>query len=55
MNAQTRQWFGTVGLFVQLFCGCLRQESNHPTFYHLAGYSQEPWLGLRESEGPVRV
>ena len=52
MNAQIKQWFGTVGWFVQLLGGCFRQESDYPTFfYHLAVldykpcYSQEPWLG----------
>ena len=51
MNAKIRQWFGTVRWFVQLLGGCFRQESDYPTFYHLAVldykpcYSQEPWLG----------
>ena len=51
MNAQIRQWFGTLRWFVQLLGGCFHQESDYPTFYHLAVldykpcYSQEPWLG----------
>ena len=50
MRAQISQWFGTVGWFVQFLGGCFRQESDYPTFYHLAVpdykpcYSQEPWL-----------
>ena len=32
MNAQIRQWFGTVGWFVRLLGGCSRQESDYPTF-----------------------
>ena len=32
MNAQIRQWFGTVGWFVQLLGGTFRQESDYPTF-----------------------
>ena len=32
MNAQIRQWFGTVGWFVQVLGGCSRQESDYPTF-----------------------
>ena len=51
MNVQIRQWFGTVGWFVQLIGGCFRLESDYPTFfYHLAvldykpSYSQETWL-----------
>ena len=52
MNVQIRHWFGTVGWFVQLLGGCFRQESDYPTFYHLAVldykpcYSQEPWLPI---------
>ena len=30
---QIRQWFGTVGWFVQLLGGCFRQESDYPTFF----------------------
>ena len=50
MSAQIRHWFGTVGWFVQVLGGTFRQESDYPTFYHLAVldykpcYSQEPWL-----------
>ena len=50
MNAQIRKWFGTVGWFGQLLCGCFCQESDYPTFYHLAvldykpRYNQKPWL-----------
>ena len=49
MNAQIRHWLGTVGWFVQLLGGTFCQESDYPTFYHLAVldykpcYSQEPW------------
>ena len=32
MNAQIRQWLGTVGWFVQLLGGTFRQESDYPTF-----------------------
>ena len=32
MNAQIRQWFGTMGWFIQLLGGCFRQESGHLTF-----------------------
>ena len=52
MSAQIRHWFGTVGWFVQVLGGTFRQESDYPTFYHLAVldykpcYSQEPWLGI---------
>ena len=48
INAQIRQWFGTVGWFVQLLGG---RKVIIPLFYHLAVldykpcYSQEPWLG----------
>ena len=51
MNAQIRQWFGTVGWFVQLLGGCFGQESDYPTFlslavldYKLCCYSQAHWL-----------
>ena len=52
MNAQIRQSFGSVGWFVQLLGGCFSQESDYPTFYHLAVldykpcYGQEPWLPI---------
>ena len=32
MNAQIRQWFGTVRWFVQLLGGRFHQESDYPTF-----------------------
>ena len=57
MNAQIRHWFGTVGWFVQLLGGTFRQESDYPTFYHLAVldykpcYSQEPWLVIVKNLG----
>ena len=61
MNAQIRQCFGTVGWFVQLLGGCFRQESDYPTFYHLAVldskpcYSQKPCLARsRPHNMPVK-
>ena len=50
MNAQIRHWFGTGLWFAQILGGCFPQESDYPTFYHVAVhdykpcYSQEPWL-----------
>ena len=61
MNAQIRHWFGTVGWFVQLLDFTFRQESDYPTFCHLAVldfkqcYSQEPWLVLTRWLFPTGV
>ena len=32
MNAQIRQWFGTMGWFIQILGGCFHQKNDYPTF-----------------------
>ena len=33
MNAQIKQWFGTMGWFIQILGGCFHQKNDYPTFF----------------------